>query len=208
MNVLLFARPIILKPRVPLPRLYPFCQHPRCYAEGPSRRPRNKEIPYDRVRLVDAETSALGPFIPLEDILATLNKKEEMLELVAEKPDPIVKVVDKKASYSRMKEQKARKKDEAKTREEKEVQMTWGVASGDLQHKLKKARQELQKGNRVNLVFAPKKGQESLTPAQMAERVQETVDLLADVGKEWKVREAQGRTAVIHLQGAAPPPSD
>lgn len=181
----------------------PHIRHPlfsviRFLSAGP-RRPQNEEIPYRSVRLVDPDTGHLNPPALLKSVLQAVASKTHFLELVSENPEPIVRVICRKDRHEKLKEIKQKRKDSK--REDKEIQLTWGVAAGDLQHKLKKVRQELQKGNRVSLVFAPKKGQSPLSAAQMASKVQETVDSLADVGKEWKLRDVQKATTAIHFQG-------
>ncbi|OBZ71983.1 hypothetical protein A0H81_08097 [Grifola frondosa] len=162
------------------------------------RNKRNNEIGHRWVRLVDPKTGALGEPTNLQDLLATIDLKGFFLELVSEKPDPIVKLMSKRQLFD---EGKARKKAKGKGVEEKEVQLTWGVSSGDLSHKLQKVRTDLQDGHRVSVVYAPKAGQTQLSPQAMAAQVQETVDLLADVGKEWKPRIVEKRAAAIYLEG-------
>lgn len=72
----------------------------------------------------------------------------------------VVKILNKKDAYDRdraaLLERKAKKK--STSFEEKEVQLTWGVSAHDLSHKLKKARQVLEKGGRVGLVVSSPKG--------------------------------------------------
>lgn len=77
--------------------------------------------------------------------------------------------------------------------------MTWGVAPGDLAHKLKKARQELEKGNKVDIVFAPKKGQTVPGPAEMQARMSAAAEQLQDVSKERQARTAEKNMAILHL---------
>ncbi|KAJ3476869.1 hypothetical protein NLI96_g10856 [Meripilus lineatus] len=155
------------------------------------------------VRFVDPETGALQPMASYPPLLASITQKTHFLELVSEEPEPIVRLISRKLRHEREKGIKQKKKENKM--EQKEVQLTWGVAAGDLGHKLKKVRQELMKGNRVSLVFAPRKGQPPLKPEQMAAKVQETADALADIGKEWKAREMQKSTAAIHFQGIVVP---
>ncbi|EPQ59677.1 hypothetical protein GLOTRDRAFT_34401 [Gloeophyllum trabeum ATCC 11539] len=160
--------------------------------------PKNENIPHRTVRLVDPETSKLRPPAPLEEILASFSRKTHFLQLVSERPEPIVKLINKEeARRKRVQQRKAQLQNKM---EEKEIQMTWGIASADLEHKLRKVRQELEKGNRVDLVYAPKKGQPLPSPAAREQRVKETLDLLADIGKEWKPREQTARMIVIYLE--------
>jgi translation initiation factor IF-3 len=151
---------------------------------------------------VDSETGRLNPPKPLRDILSSVDLKTHYVELVGEQPDPTVKIISKKDTFDKFKERKAKMKSTAKNEiEQKEIQLTWGVASGYLAHKLKKVRQELEKGNRVNVLYARKRGQRLPSPQEMEARVQETLDLMRDVGEEWKQRDVQRAVTVIHLQG-------
>ncbi|KAH9950168.1 hypothetical protein B0H21DRAFT_660479, partial [Amylocystis lapponica] len=192
----------------------------------PARRPRNEEIQYRIVRLVNPETSVLEPPAPLQAILARLaaknaaappdpdapddaaarkkrkKKKKEgyYVELVVAEPEPIVKLVSSHDVYAKQQQQREKKR-EQRARDEKELQLTWGVALADLEHKLGKARTELEKGNRVSLVYAGRKGQTRLSPQEMEARAKEVVDSLADAGAEWKARDVSPHTTIVYLQG-------
>ncbi|KAI0643648.1 hypothetical protein C8Q79DRAFT_914383, partial [Trametes meyenii] len=167
------------------------------------RKPRNDEIRFSYVRLVNPETGVLDPPARLRDVLSRVDLKTQFLELVTEQPEPIVKIHDKKLLFDREKTKKLLQSNK-KPPEEKEVQLTWGVGTGDLQFKLKKVRVELEDGNRVNLVFAPKKGQVLPTPAEQEKIVQEALDLLADVGKERKARTVQKQAVAVFLETTRP----
>ncbi|KAI1785335.1 hypothetical protein LXA43DRAFT_976278 [Ganoderma leucocontextum] len=171
--------------------------------QKPLQNPRNEAIPFTYVRLVNPATGSLDPPAPLRRILPTLRRKTQYLELVTDKPEPIVKIIDTKLRYTRS---KAKKEQQHLNRppEEKELQLTWGVGVGDLQFKLKKAREDLLDGNRVNLVFAPKKGQQLPTPADQQTMIEEAVRLLEDVGRERKERAAQKHMMALFLESVRP----
>ncbi|KAI8984953.1 hypothetical protein BD414DRAFT_537408 [Trametes punicea] len=163
------------------------------------RKPRNEEIKYAVVRLVNPETGALDPPTPLREILPRVNRKEEYLELVKAEPEPIVKIQNVKEQYRKEKAKRLVRASK-KPPEEKEVQLTWGVSIGDLQAKLRKVREELEDGNRVNLVFARKKGQALLSPAEQEKMVKEALRLLEDVARERKERMVQNHAAGLFLE--------
>lgn len=185
---------------------YPYCSeistfaisHVR-YKHRLARLPRNDEINFRVVQIVDPETERLKEPTELKYILASIDLKTHFVELVSEKPNPVVKIKNKKEVYNRQKERRIMMK-EIPTMQQKEVQMTWGVGSGDLAHKLNKVRQELEKGNKVDLVFAPKKNQALPSPLEIEERLRETVSLLADVGKEWRPRNIKRNVAILSFQ--------
>jgi translation initiation factor IF-3 len=163
--------------------------------------PKDEKIKHNIVQLVDPETGRLTPPTTMEEILASIDRKRQFVELVSVDHGAVVKIINKKEAFEKRKQQKVRAKENAKKNTQKEVQLTWGVAAGDLTHKLNKVRQALEKGSKVDLVFAPKKGQPLPTPTEMRKRAQETVDSLADVGKEWKAMEFQRTVVAIFLQG-------
>jgi len=196
------AIPALLRPKPPPSLAGPCPSRLSCRnaSNTPGTRPKNQDIQYSVVQVVDPETGRLNPPIALRDILSTMDPKTHFVELVSENPAPIVKLISKKEAFDKYKALKARLK-AAKPIDQKEIQLTWGVASGDLTHKLKKVRVELERGNRVDLVYAPKKGHPVPGPKEIQLRVQETVDMMADVGKEWKPREIERSVVVIHFQG-------
>ncbi|PCH41553.1 hypothetical protein WOLCODRAFT_163197 [Wolfiporia cocos MD-104 SS10] len=167
-------------------------------------KPRNHDIPFRVVRLVNPETRHLDPPASLSEVIARCEPKKEYVELVASEPEPIVKIIKSSEVFSKKMALKERQKGKG-VREEKEVQMTWGISAGDLAHKMKRVRQELEKGNRVNLVYTRKKGQVQLSPQAMEERLKATVQSLEDVGKEWKSREGAGSAIILFLQGLNDP---
>ncbi|KZT27071.1 hypothetical protein NEOLEDRAFT_1089957 [Neolentinus lepideus HHB14362 ss-1] len=165
---------------------------------GYTEAPKNDKIPHRVVRLVDPETSKLLAPAPLEEVLVAFDHKKFFLQLVSEHPEPIVKLIDK--NEARKKRLAERKQALLNKREEKEIQLTWKIANGDLLHKLKKVRQELEKGNRVDLVYAPKKGQVLPSPEEKDDIVRDTLRILEDIGREWKPREQAPRMTVVYLE--------
>ncbi|KAG1828880.1 hypothetical protein EV424DRAFT_488622 [Suillus variegatus] len=79
----------------------------RTYASaGPARRTGDDKIPFRVVRLVHPETGKLEPPTRLSDVLESVDLKAFRVELVTEEPEPIVKIVDRRDSYQKWKEQK------------------------------------------------------------------------------------------------------
>jgi len=166
---------------------------------------RDDQIGFKQVRLVDPETGELTPLQPLSSILQRLLSDKEVrkrhsVQLVANDPEPIVRLVNMAEQYRKTKEQKQKARQTARFSGEKEIQLTWDTAGPDHQRKLDQARESLAEGVRVNLVHAPKKGvRHRLTVREMEERAQGTVDALADVGKERKEKEVGPRITAIYL---------
>lgn len=81
------------------------------------------------------------------------------------------------------------------------MQLTWNAAPGDVAHKIKKVREEIAKGLRVELVVATKQGQQvTVSPEEMGKKVREMVEMVTDVAREWRPRELTRRMTVVHLQ--------
>ncbi|EIN10192.1 hypothetical protein PUNSTDRAFT_64372 [Punctularia strigosozonata HHB-11173 SS5] len=162
--------------------------------------PRNSKINKPIVQLVDPETGKLRDPERLSDILARIDKEKFFVELVSENP-PIVKVLSKQEEYKKKKAAKLKAKEaKGKQMETKELQMTWGVAPGDVEHKMKKARQELERGNRVELVYARKKRQSMPDPAEQEATINAALQKVEDVAVEWKARDVQKTMTVVYLQ--------
>jgi translation initiation factor IF-3 len=166
------------------------------------RRPTNEEIKHKYVQVVNEEGKLNSP-TGLDSVLASIDRKEFYVELVND-DQPIVKILNKKAEFDKAKARTKAKKAAARAPEQKEIQMTWGVAAGDLEHKLNKVRKELEKKNRVDLIFAPKKKQPMPNPDERAAKVDEVFEELKDVGREWKPRTLQKALMTLHLQGLGP----
>ncbi|GJE84807.1 hypothetical protein PsYK624_008830 [Phanerochaete sordida] len=177
----------------------------------PPRKPRDEEIGFRRVRLVDPDTGSLGPLTDLAQVIQSVRnrpstpapgteeqaeaagekrekwwKKTWCVELVTHTPDPIVRAVNLSDEYRKAKEMHKKKRDGII--KEKEVQLSWHVAQGDLEHKLRKVRETLEEGERVTLAFSRKKGQNWPTPEEKEAKIEEVVGQLTDTAEEWKER--------------------
>ncbi|KAG8741146.1 hypothetical protein FRC10_003244 [Ceratobasidium sp. 414] len=169
---------------------------------------RNGAIPFSVVRLVNPETNKLDPETRLRDLLATVDLDKNYVQLVssggADGGRPLVKIVNKHHAAQKERDQKSRKKEQKKAaagRETKEIQLSWGVEPGDLKHKLSKSIQELEKRNRVNLVFVKKKGAPMPSPEQKAAKLQAVWEAVKHVATEREPRVIHDLTAVLYLQG-------
>lgn len=164
------------------------------------------EIKHRYVKLRHRETGKLSELMSLQTIIDSLpDRKKEFVELATEDPEPIVKIVNKKERYEKRKLAKKKAVAVSKKNSHKEVQLTWGSAEGDFTHKIGRAREELEKGSKVDLVFSHKKGQDPRTAEEMLEQLQGTVQMLVDVGREWKPQALKGKIGAVFLQGTASP---
>ena len=167
---------------------------------GITRRPTNRQIPFDHVYVVDPDTNKLSDSKhSLEELLAT--RQRRIIELVASTPEPIVRVTTRSEVEARYREMKRALKKGARVGEEpKEVQLTWGVAKADLEHKLRKAGRDLEKGYRVVVVVTVKKGHQPSNRQELMAFADEISATLGEVGEEWKEREFTGRTTTLSFR--------
>ncbi|WOO78558.1 uncharacterized protein LOC62_02G002105 [Vanrija pseudolonga] len=145
-------------------------------------------IPFAKVQLVD-EDNKLGDPTSLKLILKTFDPKVDYLKLVQLEP-PVVKIINIEEEKTREREYEARVRLSRRIAiEDKELQVPWHAAIGDLQHKAKTARSLIEKGDRVQLVFARRAGAGKtrwITDAEKEEIVALFADALSPVATRWK----------------------
>ena len=178
------AGPSKVLPRPQPLHLRPFCSSSPRQSETPL--PRDRQIPYRQVQLVQPDSS-LSPPTSLNALLRTYDPSTHFLQLVSHSP-PIVKVLDKEEE--RLRQLKAEQKARARRKlapEEKEVQVSWTAADGDLRHKAELARQMLERGDRVQLAFAPRQGDTRRIGEDAKEAVVRVFEEVLDgVGARWR----------------------
>lgn len=118
----------------------------------------------------------------------------------------ICKIIDKKELFQKSKERStaSKQKKQANKKEEKEFQFTWGVAVNDLQHKVKRAQQTLDKGGRTSLVITSPKGSKPLSPADkkmFTDMLKDMLGFTEGKAKIWKPEEWTGGKTSIYLEG-------
>lgn len=183
----------------------------------------NNDIPYTYVRVVDPETrKPLPPKLltqVIDDLATEIQPKKgagppkvfvtQYAQLVAPPSEStggyaLVKLIDRKEAAAREKSQRLKAQASRRASEEKEIQFAWGIGAADIQHKLRKARQELLRGVRVQLLFARKATggpQRDLgTRAKMNALVTQVVEALGDVAREWRMRDERRNMVVVYLQ--------
>lgn len=157
--------------------------------------PRDSNIPFNAVQLVSQTDNSLSEPQPLRRLLTTYDPSTHALILVSSDP-PVVKLVDKAIEAARTREAEARESIRRRTAaEEKEVQVSWGSASGDIGHKIALAKSLLERGDRVKLLFAPRQGErkDKTTPEAKKGIVQDFEEALEEVGRRWKEDTVKGK---------------
>ncbi|KAF8495234.1 hypothetical protein F5888DRAFT_1805078 [Russula emetica] len=203
------------------PGFFPF--GPRFASDLKDTTPINNDIPYTYVRVVDPETRKPLPPRPLAEVVDNLPTEIQpkqggglpkifvthFAQLVAPPSEAtngyaLVKLVDCRQAAAREKTQRLKAIASRKASEEKEIQFAWSIGAADVQHKLRKARQELERGVRVQLVFARKASGGSErdfgTRAKQNELVAQVVEELTDVAREWRMRDERRNMVVVYVQ--------
>ncbi|KAF7776782.1 hypothetical protein Agabi119p4_5175 [Agaricus bisporus var. burnettii] len=189
---------------------------------------RGRNIPYDIVRV--RHQGALSNSRRLSDVLEEVDslnlaaaneaqhtedlplssskiKKKYVAELVVNKPSPIVAIIDTKAAFEKQKRRHEQVKNSSVHNVRKEIQLTWATSPADVETKLERMKDDLQKGYRIDLAISPKQGTPVPQLAKMQERVEEIVSQVAELAREWQGREYTKNTAVVYLQGIPVPSS-
>jgi translation initiation factor IF-3 len=178
---------------------------------------KDHEIPYRKVQVTSPE--GLSDFRTLEDVLAEVERlnsgdeeggnsfKRYHALLVANDPHPIVKIVDFKLEFRKQKAAQEKAKNNAVNRVRKEVQLTWASSEADVETKLQKMKEDLEKGFKVDLVIMPKKNVRPPRREDMQGRADDVVAHFSDVAKEWKERDYTRTTVILYLQGTSSSPS-
>lgn len=114
---------------------------------------------------------------------------------------PITRIDDLRVRARERKAQdKANKRKPANTR--KEIEFTWAVSEYDLGHRLKRIREFLEKGYRVEITFRVKKKMAKQTLAHMEELVEKLERKLARWGREEREKEGEiGRSMTLNWVG-------
>ncbi|KAF5346945.1 hypothetical protein D9758_010146 [Tetrapyrgos nigripes] len=164
------------------------------------RKPKNENIPFDKVLLAD-DSGQLSEF-HMQVILTNLDRKTHFVELQSIYPTPIVKIISKSDAHQKKLKMKQQQKVMARINVTKEFQFTWGMAKGDLDHRMGRVREALGKGFKVDIAFAPKPGTRGgPLKVEMMPRMEELVESMKDVSVEYKKMEFRRFTAAVFLQG-------
>lgn len=112
----------------------------------------NQYIRAKEVRVVDEEGKQIG-VMPLEEALKLAQEEgADLVEVAPKAVPPVAKIID----FAKFKYQERRKLQQSKkggrSQDLKEIRFTPFIAENDFQIRLKRARQFLEEGNRVNLV--------------------------------------------------------
>ena len=150
---------------------------------------RDEEIQPDTIRVVSDESGISAPQ-SLRRFLASMDRTQYFLVQVSPEGSeemPVCRMMKREAVFKRERE----KAKPAKTAEQqtKEIELGWKMADGDLNHKMTKLEEFLQKGKKVEITIAPKRKREIITPQEaqdFLERVRARLDTIEGGPRETK----------------------
>ncbi|KAI9033928.1 hypothetical protein CLU79DRAFT_726338, partial [Phycomyces nitens] len=141
---------------------------------------RDEEITARFITLVD-EKGEVHDRIRLSDALHQFDRSSYFLIEVdpSAKPNPVCRMFDKKAIFEKQKASK-KKKQTAPESVLKEIAFGWNVSPHDMDHKLGRASQFLEKGNKVKVEIVSKKGQKRPDAAEQQKVIDQVTAHLSD----------------------------
>lgn len=161
----------------------------------------NLDIPFIEVHLV-GDDGLLGPLRPLREIVSDIDTQTHVVRLKSMDP-PVVRIIGIEEEKAMEREKFAKQKLSRRLAvEDKEIQVGWHSARSDMEHKARTARQALEKGDRVHIIFATRVGgsQAMVGAKAKAEIVSLFDDTLEEVGEKWKEDERVKGLWVLYYQ--------
>ncbi|KAG1470550.1 hypothetical protein G6F56_002618 [Rhizopus delemar] len=160
---------------------------------------RDEEIEARFITFVD-EQGTVHSRCRLSQVLRQFDRTQYFLVEVdpSARPNPVCRLFDKKAMFEKEKTKK-RNKTTAPDSVLKEVMFGWNVSAHDMEHKLNKACQFLEKGNRVKVDIVYKKGQNRVDKATQQEVIKSVTNFM-DKYKLAKVPAINGQTCTMQYE--------
>ncbi|KAF9476474.1 hypothetical protein BDN70DRAFT_171335 [Pholiota conissans] len=167
-----------------------------------AKHPKNNDIPHAFVQVIGADGQLDSTPRPLIRLLDSVNHETHVVRLVTHEP-PLVRVLthleDKMNQLATKAEKKAAKGQ--KGMDTTVIQLTWHTADADYEHKISKAKEELEKGSmRVEILFKNKPRVRYPSKEEMQEEMDQVAHALSEVGQEWRTREIQRGVAKVFIQ--------
>ncbi|MCJ1377031.1 hypothetical protein MMC17_000121 [Xylographa soralifera] len=189
---------------------------PRSLRDAP---PRDEAIRSMTVRIVSADNKVQeSSYLP--DVLASIDRKTHFIQQVSPPDDPkfpipICKIIDKKESRDQEKAKAKAVKSSQHAASVKKLELSWGIGKHDLEHRMKKVREFLEEGRRVEIVVGAsrRKGQAKKAAKIEAQEAAETFKTIReavagiDDATEWKpMIGSVGTMATLYLEAKTKKP--
>ncbi|KAL0943747.1 translation initiation factor IF-3 [Colletotrichum truncatum] len=159
--------------------------------------PADEEIRDRMIMVVDENNKLEGPY-ETKKVLASLDPEAQSLRMVSRPPPnptedqprfAICKIINKREEKAKERAlEKVKKEAARKLSKVKELELNWAIAPHDLSHKMKQMKTFLEKGYKVEVLFAKKKGSRIATRDEAEALVQSVRESMAEIqgAKEWK----------------------
>jgi len=158
----------------------------------------NRQIRAPKVRVIDKEGKQVGILSVQEALALAETDKLDLVEISPNAHPPVCKVIDYgKFRYQQTKKEKENKKAQHQVKI-KEVKVKPNTDAHDLEVKLKKARDFIQKGNKVRLTCTFR-GREMAHPEIGKRIVQKMIDQLSDIATAEAFPKQMGRNLSVTL---------
>ncbi|KAH9175201.1 hypothetical protein EDB89DRAFT_2066993 [Lactarius sanguifluus] len=138
----------------------------------------NDDIPYAYVRVVDPVTRKPLPPQPLTEVINNLATELQPKKGSGAPKSFVTQYAQLVAPPSEATDGYALAQASRRASEEKEIQFAWGIGPADVQHKLRKRA----RNSRANVL------------------VDEVVEALADIGREWRIRDERRNMVAVYVQ--------
>ncbi|KAF2102587.1 hypothetical protein NA57DRAFT_12099, partial [Rhizodiscina lignyota] len=174
-----------------------------------NRPPCDEEIGTTRVNLVTSDGRFL-PAQPIHQILRTYNRETHtLMQLQAGNPDaprieqqhwPVAKIV----SHQELRDIDAKKREAIKqqkktTASSKQMELSWVIGENDLGHRLKKIREFLEEGRKVEITVTTKRGMRAVTEKECAGLVAKLRRILGTVNGAKEYKEPEGSVGKMYM---------
>lgn len=181
---------------------------PKSVREGPLR---DEGICSHDIRVVNPDGSIRDPE-PLHQVLDAIDRKKYFVVQVSPSESlgyPVCKIFDK-LEFRETERAKSKPVRNAQATT-KQLELGWAIGSNDLEHRMKKMKQFLEEGRRVEVVVAAKKKgrRTSIEEAEaVLKKIRSTIDQI-EGAKEWReVLGTVGASVTLYIEGKAKKPGD
>ncbi len=162
----------------------------------------NRQIRAPKVRVIDKQGKQVGIISTHEALALAENDRLDLVEISPNAQPPVCKIVDYgKFRYQQTKKEKEHKKAQHQVKV-KEVKVKPNTDDHDLQVKLRRARDFIQKGNKVRITCMFR-GREMAHPEVGKRVIQKLIDGLIDIGSPEAMPKQMGRNLSVTVSPGA-----
>ena len=158
----------------------------------------NGRIRASQVLVIDEEEGALG-VIPTGQAIKRAYEQDKDLVLINEKQNPpVAKIIELSKYKYQLKQKQAANRKKAKTQEAKEIRFKPFIGQGDLEGKIKRVKQFLEKGYKVKLTLEFR-GRQITKKEIGGEVLDQVIEAAAEIAKLESDPKMMGKKLVAQL---------